>query len=99
MVPNITIDEVDRNVTIPIENISGKTLTLKKGRQIAEMNKIEALDIEINSTCSPYESLLNLNELRVGKMNNTEQEKLFQLVKNYDFNIKTTSINNEKIPL
>ena len=62
------------------------------------MNRIEALDIEINSTCSPYESLLNLNELRVGKMNNTGQEKLFRLVKNYDFNIKTTPINNKKIP-
>ena len=79
-VPTCAIKELKRRVTIPIDNISGKMRTLKKGLQTAEINAIETSGIEIDNPCLSYDSILNLNELKVGELDTNEEKKLFKLV-------------------
>ena len=60
---------------LPIENKSGKNLTLKKGDNCAELNTLNESDINMNKVTS-YIPGLKLNEITTGCLNKNEKNKL-----------------------
>ena len=96
-VSDLTIKELKRRIMVPVENISGKNLTLKKGDICAEINVIRESEIKIDQACS-YIPELKTDQLRSGQLNLEEKNKLENILSNYDLEVKSTPISKSKIP-
>ena len=72
---DFTTKDIQRRIMVPIENKSGKNLTLKKGDICAEVNILNESEINVNQVTS-YIPEFKLNEITTGHLNNNEENKL-----------------------
>ena len=76
---------------VPIENQSGKSLTLKKGNICSEINILNESKINVDHMTS-YIPELKLNEITTGHLNNNEKSKLESILIDYDKSVNTTPV-------
>jgi len=95
-VSDLTIKDIQRRIMVPIENNSGKNLTLKKGDICAEVNALKETVINVDQVA--YIPELKLNEVPTDHLLAVEANKLQRILTEYDKNVKTTPISRSKIP-
>ena len=94
---DFTIENLTRQIYVPIENHSGGNLILKKGEVCAEVNGIKKVGVEVSESGS-YIPKLDIEELTYGNLNPREKSQLTNILQNYDSKVNTTPINKSKIP-
>ena len=93
---DFTVEKINKHVMVPIENVSGEKIKLKKGDICAQINVIEKSEVEINE--SSILQKFDFEDIYYGDLNNEERNELNHILSEYDKRVSETPISKSKVP-